>query len=45
MTANVIVSQPVSTKILKLRIYRLATPRKISDCSHGSQSGDPFRKS
>lgn len=45
MTANVTVSQPVSTKILKLRIYRLATPRKVSDCSHGSQSGDPVRKS
>lgn len=45
MTANAIASQPVSTKTLQLRIYRLATPRKISDCSHGSQSGDLGRKS
>lgn len=45
MTANVIASQLVSTEKLKLRIYRLATPRKISDCSHDSQSGDPVRKS
>lgn len=45
MTTNAIASQPVSTKKVQLRIYRLATPRKISDCSHVSQSGDPVRKS
>lgn len=45
MTANAIVSQPVSTKKVQLRIYSLATPRKISDCSRVSQSGDPVRKS
>lgn len=45
MTANAIDSQPVSTKKVHLRIYRLAAPRKISHCSHGSQSGDPVRKS
>lgn len=45
MTANAIASQPVSTKKVQLRIYRLATSRKISDCSHVSQSGDPVRKS
>lgn len=45
MTANAIASKPVSTKKVQLRIYRLATPRKISDCGHGGQSGDPVRKS
>lgn len=32
-------------KKVQLRIYRLATPRKISDYRNGSQSGDPVRKS
>lgn len=45
MTANAIASQPVSTKKVQLRIYRLTTPRRISDYSYVSQSGDPVRKS